>query len=171
MTGYVRRIVPLVLLLVLLPLWMIRSDRQAEAGFSSSQRIGSNRLTTATVDLTVDRPTTVLTTNALLPGDRHWLELRVTNVGSLPILITANVVPEAGFGRLADVLDLALVTAEQCGEPAAIEGSDVADIRVDVGEATTVCLLASMPLSTANAVQGMTSQYSIVVNGTHDVDR
>ncbi len=85
-----RRLVPLSILVVALaalagPLVVTMHSARGSAAFGDSERIGVNRLSSATVDIESGDRTVTIQALDLAPGDRATGSIEVRNVGTLPL--------------------------------------------------------------------------------------
>lgn len=165
-----RVFIPLALLLVLagIPLSLAVFGGRSEAAFSASRRLGENQLTTATADLRVGDSATVLTADNMVPGDQRRMRLGLSNAGSLPLLVSVSISSDE-VSPLAQELAVSVLPAAGCDESIPAPASSDEPIRLGVGESSDVCVVAALPVTASNRVQGDSGRYTIVVNGVHDV--
>ncbi len=85
-----RRLLPVAiglaaLAVMAIPLVLTMGSERGSAAFGDSERIGANRLSSATVDIESGERTLTMVGTNLAPGDRLTGSIEVRNVGSLPL--------------------------------------------------------------------------------------
>jgi predicted ribosomally synthesized peptide with SipW-like signal peptide len=151
------------------------------AVFTDTASVPANTFTTGTVDISTSPTTALVTFNAMAPGDQVTAPLTVSNAGTMQLryavtsTTTENVLAaaldltvksgvatcdNAGFGVDGTVVyatgDLGNTTAVNViGNPA--QGSQAGDRTLNASASEVLCFNVSLPLSTGNASQGVTS--------------
>lgn len=149
--------------------------------FTDSQAVAGNTFATSNVDISTSPATALVTFSAMLPGDQVTAPITVTNGGgadlryaitstttenvlaaSLDLTVKSGVATctNAGFGASGSVLygpgDLGTTTgANVVGDPT--QGAQAGDRAVSAGANEVLCFNVSLPLSTGNASQSVTS--------------
>lgn len=153
----------------------------ALALFTDTASVPANTFTTGTVDITTSPTTALVTFSAMAPGDQVTAPITVTNAGTLQLryaitsTTTENVLAaqldltvksgvatctNAGFGASGTVIyatgDLGNTTAVNLvGNPAT--GSQAGDRTLNAAANEILCFNVSLPSSTGNAFQALTS--------------
>ena len=159
------------------------------AVFTSTANVGSNTFTTGTVSLTTSPTTALVTFSGMAPGDQVTAPITVTNAGSLALryaltsTTTENMLAtqlgltiksgvttcsNAGFGASGTVVYgsgvLGNTTAVNAiGDPA--QGSQSGDRTLAASANEILCFNVSLPLSTGNAFQGLTTTATFSFQG------
>jgi hypothetical protein len=158
------------------------------AAFAASDRLGSNRLESATLDISEGTNSTDVHARNMAPGDTAFGILHLENTGTLPLIY--SLVASVDTGGLADNLRFRLWPGPQCDEPpdetgvadVVIESTDGAvilgnpevgiqdgDRAISVGESDVLCYSISLPLDATNSAQGETSTQTFIVIAEHDI--
>ena len=153
----------------------------ALALFTDTASVPANSFTTGTVDITTSPTTALVTFSAMAPGDQVTAPITVTNAGTLQLryaitgTTTENVLAaqldltvksgvttctNGGFGTDGTVIyatgDLGNTTAVNLvGNPAT--GSQAGDRTLNAAANEILCFNVSLPLSSGNAFQNLTS--------------
>lgn len=149
--------------------------------FTDSEAVAGNTFATSNVDISTSPASALATFSGMVPGDQVTAPITVTNAGgadlryaitstttenalaaSLDLTVKSGVTTctNAGFGASGSVLygpnDLGTTAgANVVGNPA--QGADAGDRALTAGANETLCVNVSLPLSTGNASQSLTT--------------
>ena len=149
--------------------------------FTDTQSVGANTFSTGTVDISSSPVSAVVSFSAMAPGDKVTNPITITNAGSLQLrhaiqsTTTENVLApqldktmktgvttcnNAGF----DTDGTAIYGAGDLGSSAGLNvvgdpstGSQASDRTLNAAANEVLCVQVSLPLSTGNTVQNLTS--------------
>ncbi len=149
--------------------------------FTDTASVGSNTFSTGTVDISTSPASALVTFSAMAPGDQVTNPITVTNAGTLQLryavtsTTTENTLAgqldltiksgvttctNAGFSVDGAVVyataDLGNTTAVNViGDPA--QGAQAGDRTLNASAAEALCFNVSLPLSTGNTYQGLST--------------
>lgn len=152
-----------------------------QALFTDTQSVAGNTFTTGTVDISSSPTSALITFSTMAPGDKVTNPITVTNAGSLDLryavtsTTTENTLAaqldltiksgvttctNAGFDTDGTVRygpgDLGSTTGVNViGDPA--QGSQAGDRTLAASASEVLCFQGSLPLSTGNSFQGLTT--------------
>ena len=189
-----RRVVATVVVLVILliagiptAIWI--ASARSSATFSDTEILENNRLGAATLDIEVGTDAAVFDARNLAPGDRVSGHVEVSNVGSLPLILSISATSSGGV--LADWLRFAAWTVPDECRPDDIEagratvladdfaissagtgnlGDDDGILRLAPDAAVVLCLGASLALDAGNEVQGQSLSVNLILDAVHDLE-
>lgn len=176
----------LIVLLVAGAVAIWTSASRSSARFGDAEILRDNQLGAATLAIEVGSQSTSLTASNLAPGDDVSAQIDVTNVGSLPLLLSARLT--TGGTELGRALEFsAWTTSDRCraddlarrrGTPLDVDAS--ADTTITVAgadpialapdEALVLCFGARLPLTTGDAAQGSVALIDVVLDAVHDIE-
>lgn len=189
--GVVAAVLALLLLLVLaVPLWLWWSSTQSSASFADSEVLDNNHLGAGTLDIAVGDRSIAFAAENMAPGDVASGQLVLENVGSLPLhywvrastsggplveWLSFDVRETTGICRptvsgtpLASGVSLAGPGAVLLGR---VPGTSTGAQRsLAPGESDTLCLIATLPLTAPNSVQGQRLDVDLVVQAEQDTE-
>jgi spore coat-associated protein N len=157
--------------------------------FTSTATVGSNTFSTGTVDLTTSPTSALVTFSTMSPGDQVTAPITVTNAGSLTLryavtsTTTENTLAgqlqltiksgvttctNAGFGSTGTVLYGPGVLGTTggtnvIGNPA--QGAQTGDRTLNASANEPLCFNVSLPLSSGNSFQNLTTTATFTFNG------
>lgn len=168
-------------------IWMWAS--QSSASFSDAEILDNNRLGAATLDIELGSTDAVFDARNLAPGDQVSGHVEVTNVGTLPLVLSFSAVSSAG--PLADWLrfsvwtvpdscradDITAGRASVLAQDFAIDATGTGSLtsadgpmRLSTDETIVLCLGARLPLEAGNDIQGQTLTVNLIVDAVHDLE-
>lgn len=164
------------------------------AVFTDTQSVGSNTFSTGTVDVSTSPASAVVTYSGMAPGDKVTNPITVSNAGSLQLryavksTTTEDVLAaqldmtiksgvtactNAGFGADGTVLygpgDLGSTTGVNAiGDPT--QGAQAGDRALNASTNEGLCIQVSLPLSTGNPFQNLTTTATLDFVGEQTVN-
>ncbi len=183
----------LILILLVLatsvPAWLVWMGGRSSAAFSDAEVLDDNHLGAATVDIEFGQAPIRLVAESMAPGDSITGQVEVTNVGSLPILLGIEAKRSEGWLGTWLLFDLGLsetqcVAADTLQDPL-LSGLALAttttslvdplihimpELQLGPDQSITLCLRATLPLSTPNEAQGARADVDFIINALHDVE-
>jgi hypothetical protein len=171
----------------------LRADR-GSAAFGDEERMGRNRIASATVDIAVGEHSVPITASGIAPGDLTAGAAEFFNAGSVPLVYA--VTARASVGELAPYLTWWFSIAEHgsicptasewerqppanrieldgralAGDGAlplvgnAASGRDPGDRMLDLGEADLLCVAVALAVDAPNGVQDTTTAIEFVAH-------
>jgi spore coat-associated protein N len=178
MRGTKRKLAATIVILALLVGLLTMS---ALAVFTDSQAVAANTFSTGSIDISTSPTSALVTYSSMLPGDQVTAPITVTNAGSgslryaissttteaalagqldLTIKTGVTTCSNAGFSADGSVIygpgDLGATTGlNVVGDPA--QGAQAGDRTLASSGNEVLCFNVSLPLSTGNAFQSLTS--------------
>lgn len=158
--------------------------------FTDQEQVTGNAFTTATLDLTVDTPTALVTytSPAMTPGDQDTAPLVVGNSGSIELryAMTSTTTEDTLAGELVLTIKTGVTTCDNAnwttdgtqiyqgalGTIAGIaalgdntSGAQAGDRTLAAAATETLCFNVTLPLSATNAAQGLTTTATFTFDG------
>ena len=190
-----RRVVATVVVLVILliagiptAIWI--ASARSSATFSDTEILENNRLGAATLDIEVGTDSAVFDARNLAPGDRVSGHVKVSNVGSLPLILSISATSSGGV--LAEWLRFAAWTVPEDCRPDDVEAgratvladdfaissagtgnlgdSENGILRLAPDADVVLCLGASLALDAGNEVQGQSLSVNLILDAVHDLE-
>jgi hypothetical protein len=151
------------------------------AVFTDSQAVGANTFSTGTVDISTAPASALVTYSAMAPGDQVTNPITVTNDGTLDLryAITSSATENTLASQLQLTMKSGVATCTNAGfgssgtvvyGPAAVgsvaginvlgdpaQGAQAGDRALTAGANEPLCFNVSLPLSSGNAYQGLTT--------------
>lgn len=170
------------------------------AEFGVNHTLGGNRVETATLDIEVGQSIAEISAAAMAPGDSHELQVVLRNAGSLPLAFRLRMLPnnsalaaeldwEQWDGPCADrpagspasttlrepvpnhqIGDGEPVPDDQLGDGEPRADTGLGRWLLGIGEETTICVSAILPLDVSNDLQAAVAGYDVIVDAVHDLD-
>lgn len=165
---------------------MWSTTARSSANFADTEEFSDNRLGAATLDIEVGTTGTPLTAGNLVPGESVAGQVDITNVGSLPLVLSARV--NTGSNPLSTALRFTSWTvASACAaddletgradrvlngvaDGAAIDLTGSTPLRLAPDDVVVLCLRAELPISAGNEAQGQTVLAELVLDAMHDLE-
>ena len=158
--------------------------------FTDQEQVAGNAFTTATLDLTVDTPSALVTYTSpvMTPGDQDTAPLVVGNSGSIELryAMTSTTTEDTLAGALVLTIKTGVTTCDNASWTADgtqiyqgalgsvagtaalgdnTSGAQAGDRVLAASANETLCFNVTLPLSTTNAAQGLTTTATFTFDG------
>ena len=179
----------LVLTVIVLGVFVGLLSIMAAAIFTSTASVGSNAFTTGTVIIGTSPTSALVTFSNMAPGDQVTAPITVSNTGTLDLryAVTSTTTENVLAGQLVLKIKTGVTTCSNAGfgvdgtavygpgvlgnttpvnvigDPA--QGAQAGDRTLAASGNEVLCFNASLPLSTGNAFQGLTSTATFTFDG------
>lgn len=184
----------LVLTAVVLGVFVGLLSLMAGAIFTSSPSVGSNTFTTGTVTLSTNPASALVTFSNMAPGDQVTEPITVNNDGTLDLryAVTSTTTENVLASQLVLTIKSGVTTCtnsdfgtdgttiygpdvlgnttpvDVIGDPS--QGNQAGDRTLSAGDTEDLCFNVSLPLSTGNSFQGLTSTATFTFDGEQTVN-